>query len=114
MSAIKREGNDLEELLRQANSSLTQYLQHPDVQKYIIPEPSHQDCSIEAVQISLQRLSFFDQLEDYQIETQFTQKRRDDFFKKYKKDQEEKLISRKKAVERHYYLRDSAPKLLRG
>lgn len=37
MSAMKREAVDLEDLLRQANLSLTHSLQNPDLQKYIIP-----------------------------------------------------------------------------
>jgi hypothetical protein len=100
MSALKREGIDLQELLKQANASFTHQLQTLDLQKYIIPSPAEVPLTtIDAVQTGFQKLSFFEQIEDIMVdssiegkianlkETQFTQKRRDDFFKKHKKEQ---------------------------
>lgn len=74
----------------------------------------------------MQQLSIFDKIEDFYIDeslepkitnlkfTQFTQRRKDELFKRFKKDQEEKLISRKKNAEKNYNLRDSVPKLTKG
>lgn len=74
----------------------------------------------------MQQLSIFDKIEDVYIDeslepkitnlkfTQFTQRRKDELFKRFKKDQEEKLISRKKNAEKNYNLRDSVPKLTKG
>jgi len=60
MSAIKRETNDLDDLLKQANTSLSQYLQHIDAQKYIIPPPNEASPNnIDAVEVGFQKMTFF-------------------------------------------------------
>lgn len=71
-------------------------------------------------------MSIFDKIEDFVVDetieariinlklTQFTQRRKDELFKRFKKDQEEKLINKKKEVERNYHQKETLMKLYRG
>ena len=74
----------------------------------------------------MQKLSIIDQIPDIILEegidnkitglklTQFTSRRKDDLFKRYKKEQEEKLAYRKKEIDKNYHFQPGMSKLTRG
>lgn len=74
----------------------------------------------------MDRISVFDQIDDFVLDeslesriinlklTQFSQRRKDDLFKKFKKGQEEKLIQRKKNIEKNLDNRYSNYRLTKG
>lgn len=127
MTTKGKEKAELSHMLREANRSLLEYLTIDSIEQYIAqPQDEKEKSEFIELEKKMDRVSVFDQIEDFPLDesleskiinlkmTQFSQRRKDDLFKKFKKGQEEKLIQRKKNIEKSLDHRFSNYRLTRG
>lgn len=116
-----RESDDLGKYVQQANATLLATLQ-----RLSLHEPAASPCGPPRALFEEPGPSIFDAIEEFTLEesvevkiagfelTQFTQRRKDELFKRHKKEQEDQLVQRKREAEKGYNLRESTTKLLKG